>query len=222
MNNIEKAQKNRTLRQLWMAPVFVAILGFGWFMPLLGFFIPLCMVLGIGVAAWRGRKWCDWFCPRGSFYDAVMVKLSPQKKIPVLLKSMPFRVAALVILMGVMAVNLMLRWPSINSIGLFFVTMLTVTTLLGVVLAVLYHPRSWCSFCPIGTVIHWMSAVKYPLTLCSELCVSCGACKKACPIQLDPSKYKSAGAQLVREPDCVKCNLCIAACPKQSLARCNE
>lgn len=202
-----------------MTPVFIAVITGGWFYPLLGFFIPLCMLLGMGIALFRGRKWCDWFCPRGSFYDVLMKPLSPGKAIPAIFKSMPFRLIILALLMTLMTVNLFLRWPYLNKIGMFFVALLTVTTTLGIILAVVFHPRTWCSFCPIGTIINLISKKKNLLKIDSKLCNECKSCYKACPIQISPYKFKKAGIEIVKDADCLKCNLCIAVCPKRALGR---
>ena len=37
-------------------------------------------------------------------------------------------------------------------IGLVFWQMCMVTSFIGVVLAVMYKPRTWCAFCPMGTI----------------------------------------------------------------------
>jgi len=219
MDEYKVFQEKRKFKQYLMALVFIGILVVGWYYPLLGFFIPLCMLLGIGIGIFRGRKWCDWFCPRGSFYDALIKPISPKRDIPQFLKSMPFRLAILALLLAIMAVNLLVRWPSVNKIGMFFVIMLTVTTALGVILAIIFHPRTWCSFCPIGTLVNLVGKSKYPLKINSDLCVECKLCSKVCPIQIKPYKFKSEGIQIVRDGDCLKCNLCIYACPKKALTR---
>ena len=219
MDEYKVFQEKRKFKQYLMALVFIGILVVGWYYPLLGFFIPLCMLLGIGIGIFRGRKWCDWFCPRGSFYDALIKPISPKRDIPQFLKSMPFRLAILALLLAIMAVNVLVRWPSVNKIGMFFVIMLTVTTALGVILAIIFHPRTWCSFCPIGTLVNLVGKSKYPLKINSDLCVECKLCSKVCPIQIKPYKFKSEGIQIVRDGDCLKCNLCIYACPKKALTR---
>ncbi|MCX5713388.1 MAG: 4Fe-4S binding protein [Candidatus Omnitrophica bacterium] len=203
------AIRKRTIKQLLVAPFFLIILVGGWFYPLLGFFIPLCMLAGLGLALFRGRKWCDWYCPRGSFYDSAMKRLSPQQEIPWLFKNIKFRIAVLVFLISVMFFNLILRWPDAQKIGKFFVILITTTSILGIILAFMFHQRSWCSFCPIGTVISLISKNVYPLKIDSTLCIGCGVCYKVCPMQMKPLK----------DGDCLKCNLCISACPKLALTR---
>lgn len=219
---IKKAEllKNKRLkRQLWMAVVFILILIGGWYYPLLGFFIPLCMILGLIIALFQGRKWCDWFCPRGSFYDALLHPVSPKRKVPAIFKSMPFRLLIVVFLMVIMAINLILRWPQLNKIGSVFVMLVTTTTSLGIILAFIFHPRAWCSFCPVGTIINLVSKKKHPLKIDSKLCIECELCHKTCPIRIAPYKFKKDGKEIVKDSDCLKCNLCIVSCPKKALTR---
>lgn len=215
--NYDNYQAKRTVKQLFMALIFVAIIAFGWHYPLLGFFIPLCMLLGLGIGISRGRKWCDWYCPRGSFYDALFSRVSLKKKIPLLFKNIFFRLGVVIVLMGIMGVNLFLRWPGISKMGVFLIAMLTATTLLGVILAVVFHQRSWCMICPIGTLINLSGGNRRPLRIDSDKCVECKLCAKVCPMQIKPYTYKSHGAQPVRDRDCLRCGLCVSICPKKAL-----
>lgn len=213
------AENKRKTKQLFMSVLFITIITFGWKYPFLGYFIPLCMVLGMGIGLARGRKWCDWVCPRGSFYDTWVKSISPKKAIPELLKKISFRIAVLIFLMSVMTLNLVLRWPDPYKIGHFFVMLLTVTTAIGIVLALFFHQRCWCYICPIGTLINLTGGRKHPLKLDSKLCVDCKNCSKVCPVQIEPFKYKKQDIEIVKEADCLKCNLCVAICPKKALNR---
>jgi len=196
---------------------FILILILGWQYPLLGYFIPFCMLLGIVIGLGRGRKWCDWYCPRGSFYDALLRKVSLKKKIPAIFRNIYFRLTILTFLMLVMAYNLERSWPSPHKMGAFFVTLLTITTITGVLLAVIFHQRSWCMICPIGTLVNLTGKNKNPLKINSELCIGCKLCAKVCPVQLKPYLYKGKGIELVKERDCLKCGLCVSICPKKAL-----
>ena len=80
-------QKTRRLKQSFMGAVFLILLAAGWLYPLIGYFIPFCMVLGIGLAAFQGRSWCNWVCPRGSFEDAWLAKISRRRPIPPIFRS---------------------------------------------------------------------------------------------------------------------------------------
>lgn len=209
---------NRKIKQFFMALIFAAILIFGWSYPYLGFFIPLCMILGIGIGLFRGRKWCDWYCPRGSFYDSLISPVSPKKQIPPFLKGMPFRLIVLGLLMAIMAANLILRWPDLFKIGRFFVVMMSSTTILGIILAVLIHQRGWCVICPIGTMINLLSRnKKNALKIDSRACIDCKLCARDCPMQIRPYLYKGPGVERITDADCLKCGICVKICPKQAL-----
>jgi hypothetical protein len=45
-----RALKARHRKQAILGIAFLVLLGAGWFYPLIGYFIPACMLLGIGLA----------------------------------------------------------------------------------------------------------------------------------------------------------------------------
>jgi len=218
MNEYKLLDKKRKKKQFLMAIVFLIILIGCWKYPLLGYFIPLCMLLGMGIGFFKGRKWCDWFCPRGSFFDVLIKPISPNKEIPKFFKSLPLRVGFLSFLVLMMTWQIIKRWPNPYKIGMFFVMLLTVTTILGIILALIFHQRSWCCFCPIGSMANWVGKRKYPLKIDSKLCTECRLCYKVCPIQVAPFTFKSEGVQLVKDGDCLKCGLCVMTCSKKVLS----
>lgn len=80
--SLESAIKKRNRKQyltFWLLPLVV--IG-GWFYPLLGYLLPICMAAAIGIAFFKGRYWCDWLCPRGAAWDLLLSKLSLKKEIP--------------------------------------------------------------------------------------------------------------------------------------------
>lgn len=210
-------EKKRRAKQFFMVGLFLVVIIGGWRYPLLGYFIPLCMLLGIGIAVSRGRKWCDWLCPRGSFFDVLIKPINPRKEIPRLLKGLPFRIGMFSFLMLMMTLQISKRWPDPYKIGMFFVMLLTVTTILGVILALFFHQRAWCCFCPIGSMANWAGRWRYALKIDSKLCTECELCYKICPIQVAPFKFKKVDIETVKDWDCLKCKLCVSACPKKAL-----
>ena len=201
-----------------MAIIFLIILIGGWKYSLLGYFIPLCMLLGISIGLFKGRKWCDWFCPRGSFFDVLIKPISPKKKISKFFKGLPLRIGFLSFLILMMTWQIIKRWPNPYKIGMFFVMLLAVTTILGIILALIFHQRSWCCFCPIGSMANWVGKRKYPLKIDSKLCTECRLCYKVCPIQIAPFKFKKEEIELIQDGDCLKCKLCVVICPKRALS----
>lgn len=192
----------------WLLPVFVVG---GWFYPYLGLLMPICMLAPVVIAPIRGRTWCGWACPRGSFLDYVMGRFSRGRSAPKWLRSKGFRLGVLAFLMVMMTTQLVFAWPDPQAIGRVFIMLLTVTTVVGIGLALAYRPRTWCSFCPMGTMSSWFSHGKRPLYVGSA-CTSCPACTKLCPMSLNPSKPDNTHA------DCIKCTRCVAICPRKTIS----
>ena len=219
MKPLALAIRKRKFRQLWLWWILPFILIAGWRYPILGYFIPFCMVAGLGIAIFRGRYWCDWLCPRGSSWDLLLSRVSLKKKIPALFRNTKFRIFVMAILMTVLFTQLPRFWPSVNGMGRVFVVMLTITTTIGVILGILTHHRNWCTYCPVGTLGNWLGKGKVPLTISSK-CNECTKCDKVCPIQINRWQYRPEQGEraIIPEWDCLKCGLCVEACPQQALA----
>lgn len=212
-----RAQKARGLKQILLGTAFLILLGAGWLYPLIGYFIPVCMLLGVGLAAFQGRKWCDWLCPRGSFEDALLVKVSPRRRIPQVLRSAPLRLGVMAFLMGMLTWQIIRLWPDPWAIGGFFVLLLTLTTTVGVVLGVIFQQRTWCYLCPIGTMSNWVGKNRRPLIMAPEKCTQCNLCARKCPMQLAPVVLKEQAA-MANRGDCLKCRVCVESCPTAALS----
>jgi polyferredoxin len=117
--------------------------------------------------------------------------------------------------MTMLTVNLAPVWGDFYLMGRPFVLILTVTTLVGLVLGLIYHQRIWGMFCPMGTMANWLGRGKNLLKV-EEKCVSCGACEQVCRMQINPGTYREIG--VVQDGDCLKCSYCVESCPKQALS----
>jgi ferredoxin-type protein NapH len=214
---IKETTKARKIKQYILGSVFIVLLVAGWYLPLIGYFIPLCMVAGVGMATVRGRQWCNWYCPRGSFADTYLKLISPRKEIPAILRSNSFRLGVLAFLMAMLTFQIIRLWPDGFAIGGFFIVLLTITTIIGIILSMIYHQRSWCYICPIGSLSSWVGKNKHQLTINREACINCKACSKTCPMQLAPVEMKE-NSEMQFKGDCLKCGLCVATCPKNALS----
>ncbi|MEW6657673.1 MAG: 4Fe-4S binding protein [Thermodesulfobacteriota bacterium] len=211
-----RVQKARRRKQIILGAAFLIILAVGWLYPLIGFFIPACMLLGLGLAAFKGRKWCDWLCPRGSFEDALLAPLSPKRPIPQILRATPMRLGVMAVLMGILTFQIIRLWPDPWAIGGSFVLLLSITTGVGVVLGVIFHQRTWCYLCPIGTMSKWVGGKRLPLLLAPDRCTQCQLCARKCPMQLAPAALQQEAPRAPRG-DCLKCSLCVTSCPTAAL-----
>lgn len=110
-------------------------------------------------------------------------------------------------------------WGDWNAMGRVFWNIITITTVVGVVLSFIYAPRTWCSFCPMGTLSSWVTPKKAPfpkvftsVNVDSSCRMKCKSCARVCPMQINP--YESRGSETgYLHVDCIKCGKCVAACP---------
>lgn len=207
------AAKNSHYKWL-LALVMVAVIALGWRFPLLGFIVPAAMGAGIAGGFLRGRWVCGNACPRGSFLDSWFHLISGHRAIPSLLKNAKFRGLVLSALMSFMFLRLSQNPTSIEHWGLVFWHMCAVTTVVAVALGVRYSARSWCVFCPVGTLSGTAGKEKHSLQVSSS-CRECGYCERHCPMQLDIARYRHTGHSV--EKDCIKCSACISACPRKGV-----
>lgn len=188
----------------------------GLFYPWLGFAVLICMAAPILVALVKGRFWCGNLCPRGSFFDVVMSRFSPQKPVPKFITTKGFKMLVILVMMGIFASQLVIHWGSPEVIGTFLIRMLIITSIIGFFLGTVYHQRTWCSFCPMGTLATLTSKVtNSSKMIIDRSCVGCKACQKVCPIGLDPSSGKESG--FFEDFNCMKCGQCEVICPKQAI-----
>lgn len=93
------------------------------------------------------------------------------------------------------------HWLKLTILGFFLVLMVL-------------SSRPFCRlFCPLGACY----ALATPLAVTgmkleNALCVSCQACSRACPVDLDVTRE-------VGSPECIACGDCIQVCPKQGIVR---
>lgn len=199
----------------WILLVFLAV---GIVYPAVGVIALICMLAPVVVSFYKGRFWCGNFCPRGSFYDNVLAKFSPQKPIPPIFKSTGLRVFMVLFIMAVFSVQMYSAWGDLSAMGAVFIRIILITTLVGIGLGLLYHQRTWCSFCPMGTMASWVSSMKKPMPLMvADSCVNCKLCTKVCPMQLAPYTAKGS-AEGFTHSDCLKCGRCVDKCPKKALS----
>lgn len=202
--------------QKYLFLILLAFLAVGIFFPIIGLFALVCMLAPVALAIWKGRFWCGNFCPRGSFYDHIGKFLSSHRPMPQLFFNIHLRIAVILVLMSGFSWQVYKAWPYPEAIGAAFIKMILITTIIGLILGAIYHERSWCAFCPMGTLSALTTPSNNQRLYVADSCINCTLCSKACPFHLKPYLAKG-NINGYLENDCIKCGRCIKACPKQAL-----
>jgi ferredoxin-type protein NapH len=203
------------LHRWLLALVMLLTLAFGWKWPVLGYTVPVAMAAGVGGAFSRGRYVCGNICPRGSFYDTFFRLIGGSRPIPSFLTGMGFRWGVGGFMITLMTLQIARNPGDPMHWGWVFWLVCALTTSVGVLLGVIYRPRTWCSFCPIGTMGNAIGGGKDQLRIAAS-CRSCGVCEKSCPMDLTIATHKAEG--VLPHRDCVKCSSCVSACKVGALS----
>lgn len=154
-------QHKRLIQSIvWTLVPVTILVGLVW--PPIGFVVLAVMATGLVSGVLKGRYMCGLFCPRGAFYDFIVKHISPHRRIPAWLRAPAFRWSLVVVLMGGMALQIALDPTNVLHWGAVLVRLCLVTTAVGLVLALVYHPRTWCAFCPMGTIQGALGKLRRP------------------------------------------------------------
>ncbi|KCZ71663.1 hypothetical protein ANME2D_02399 [Candidatus Methanoperedens nitroreducens] len=171
---------------------------------------------GILLASVLGRFWCGWLCPRGTFLEYVLGKVSYRSSIPKRLRTTGFKlfIASIMAIMFIIVLleknPLLISQDILASIGGFIVFICIATTLLiSIPLGIIYMPRTWCSFCPVGYAQSILSKNKI-LHISIEDCKNCKKCHTEC--HMDICKDYTGKSRTIEHPDCFACFKCTDSC----------
>lgn len=84
--------------------------------------------------------------------------------------------------------------------------------LLAVVVASVVFYRPFCKWlCPLGAFYAVMNRVSlFQMRVDNDKCVSCGACARACKMDVDITKTPN-------HAECIRCGMCIKSCPTKAI-----
>ena len=186
-----------------------------------------------------GRFVCGWLCPFGLLQD-LLHKIPLFKKIKQLPYHRVLRLGKYIVLIGLVIIGSSFLFSGFAKVPAFCKYLCPAGTFMGaiplvganeslqtqvgglffwklgiliflIVLSVKVY-RPFCQYlCPLGAIYGWFnrfSLVQIHWT--KDECISCGACQKACPVNLKPE-------QISVSSECIKCGKCVDACPADCL-----
>lgn len=161
-----------------------------------------------------GRGWCGYACWTAMILDLLPYK-TPQRSgkkwgwIRYVTFLLSFVFVSALFLAEVNDMERIMFWAFLIGNGLYYAV--------GIVLAfVLKDNRAFCKYiCPVAVFLKPMSYFSLMRVKCDkDKCISCGKCKKVCPMGVDVtdnSRKRKNGTE------CILCYECVKACPKDAL-----
>ena len=161
-----------------------------------------------------GRGWCGYACWTAMVLDFLPYKTphSPRKKIGwirylVFLLSLIF--VSTLFLCKVGNIEKIMFWAFIIGNCLYYAV--------GILLAFLFKDnRAFCKYiCPVTVFLKPMSYFSIVRIKCDKnKCISCGKCKKMCPMDVD---ITDNSRNRKNATECILCLECVKSCPKKAL-----
>ena len=161
-----------------------------------------------------GRGWCGYACWTAMVLDFLPYKTphSPRKKIGwirylVFLLSLIF--VSTLFLCKVGNIEKIMFWAFIIGNCLYYAV--------GIMLALLFKDnRAFCKYiCPVTIFLKPMSYFSIVRIKCDKnKCISCGKCKKVCPMDVD---ITDNSRNRKNATECILCLECVKSCPKKAL-----
>ena len=189
-----------------------------WYYLSLGIFQAVAihyMVAKIGGPLLFGRGWCGYAC-----WTAMVLDFLPYKT-PKNLRSEKLGHFRIVVFLFSILYFLMLSWLYPNDLeNLMFISFIggnTIYYLVGIVLAFMFKDnRAFCKYiCPITVFLKPASYFALMrVTVDRIACISCGKCKKSCPMDVDVinnSRSRKNGTE------CILCFECKKTCPVRAI-----
>lgn len=149
MEKVLKKKKKSHQSWSWILMVSFFILSIvNIYFALLGF---LCMTMPIYHAIkGRGKIHCSHYCPRGSFLGKFLSNLSFKRDLPNFMKTKLFKNILLSMMIIMLLVSIIMANGNIKLIGFSIFRFMLASSIVGIIMGIIFKPRSWCQVCPMG------------------------------------------------------------------------
>ncbi len=147
----EKEMKNKS-HMKWAWAIMIAFLTLGIFDFRFGVLGFACMGAPMYHALrGRGKVHCAKYCPRGSLLGRLLENVSMQNKLPKFMTKKNFKHGLLAVMLIVFSISMYHAGWNFYKIAFSMFRFMTMSLAIGIIMGIVFKPRSWCTVCPMGT-----------------------------------------------------------------------
>lgn len=97
-----------------------------------------------------GKVHCRKYCPRGSLLGKFLPKISLNQTMPKFMLTRKFKNALLIMMMTVFTFSMSHTQGEFTKIAFTMFRFMSVSLIVGIIMGIVYKPRSWCAVCPMA------------------------------------------------------------------------
>lgn len=98
----------------------------------------------------RGKVHCAKYCPRGSFLGRFLEQISLNNNLPKGMSTKKFKNLLLILMIVMFSISLYHAGFDYRRIAFSVFRFMSVSLVIGIIVGVIFKPRSWCVICPMG------------------------------------------------------------------------
>ncbi|WP_425446418.1 4Fe-4S binding protein [Dethiothermospora halolimnae] len=98
----------------------------------------------------RGKVHCSHYCPRGSFLGKFLQKVSLNKTMPKWMRSKVAKNVLLILMLTLLTVSMIHAKGNFYKIAFSLFRFMGASFIVGIMMGIIFKPRSWCIVCPMG------------------------------------------------------------------------
>ncbi len=98
----------------------------------------------------RGKIHCSKYCPRGSLLGVFLKQISLNNPAPKFMFTRKFKNILLIFMLSVFTFSMLHTGGDIKAIGFAMFRFMGVSLIVGIIMGIVFKPRSWCGVCPMG------------------------------------------------------------------------
>ncbi len=120
--------------------------------PLIGLAGLICIAFPLTLAlTGKGKRHCSHYCPRGSFLGKFLPQISFGLPFPRWMDSKIFKMTLLIWMFGIFGISIFFAGTDLIRLAQVITRIMFASFIIGIIIGLLFQPRSWCKICPMGT-----------------------------------------------------------------------